>query len=206
MATNYINQISPETTVFDTGKYSPAPKEVPVLPLRDTVLYPHAVLPLTIGRESSVQMIQSLGEEKVIAVAAQRDSSQDNPQPSELYEVGTLAIVHKIIRMPNQSLFIFAEGLRRVLLGPFIQQQPFLKAEIAPLDETAPETTPEAETLQRSVVAIFREVVAASPNLSDELQAMIQAIEEPGRIADFVAGALSSLSTVQRQELLETLD
>jgi ATP-dependent Lon protease len=206
MATNHINQISPEMTVFDAGKYSAAPKEVPVLPLRDTVLYPHAVLPLTIGRESSVELVQSLGEEKVIAVAAQRDSGQDNPRPSDLYEVGTLAIVHKVIRMPNQNLFIFAEGLRRVLLGPFTQQQPFLKAEIASLEETAPETTPELETLQRSVVAIFREVVAASPNLSDELQAMIQTIEEPGRVADFVAGALSSLSTVQRQELLETLD
>src|SRR3954454_14976375 len=101
---------------------SPKPKEtneqrpLPVLPVRDTVLFPHAVLPLTVGRESSVQLINSLGEDKTIIVVAQREARVDSPQPTDLYTVGSLAVVHKVVKMPNQSLFVFAEGLERVRL------------------------------------------------------------------------------------------
>jgi ATP-dependent Lon protease len=87
---------------------------LPILPVRDTVLFPHAVLPLTVGRESSVQLINSLGEDKTIVVVAQREARVDAPQASDLYTVGTLAVVHKVVKMPNQSLFVFAEGLERV--------------------------------------------------------------------------------------------
>jgi ATP-dependent Lon protease len=83
-------------------------RALPVLPVRDTVLFPHAVLPLTVGRESSVQLINSLGEDKTIVVVAQREARVDNPQPSDLYLVGTSAVVHKVVKMPNQSLFVFA--------------------------------------------------------------------------------------------------
>ena len=89
-------------------------RSLPVLPVRDTVLFPHAVLPLTVGRESSVQLINSLGEDKTIIVVAQREARVDNPQPTDLFAVGTLAVVHKVVKMPNQSLFVFAEGLERV--------------------------------------------------------------------------------------------
>ena len=77
---------------------------LPVLPVRDTVLFPHAVLPLTVGRESSVLLINSLGEDKTIVVVAQREARVDSPQPSDLYALGTLAVVHKVVKMPNQSL------------------------------------------------------------------------------------------------------
>ena len=182
------------------------PNEAPVLPVRDTVLFPHAVLPLTIGRESSVQLVNSLGDEKVIAIAAQRDSRTENPEPSDLYEAGTLALVHKVIRMPNQSLFIFAEGLARVRFRAYTQTTPFFKAQLEHLKEVPPEKTPEEEALERNVVVTFQQIVAASPGLSDELQAMVLNIEEPGRLADFVASSLSFFTTAQRQELLETLD
>ena len=103
---------------------STKPKEeetgiLPILPVRDTVLFPHAVLPLTVGRESSVQLINSLGEDKTIVVVAQREARVDAPQASDLYTVGTLAVVHKVVKMPNQSLFVFAEGLERVRLTEF---------------------------------------------------------------------------------------
>src|ERR1041385_6264196 len=87
---------------------------LPILPVRDTVLFPNAVLPLTVGRESSVQLINSLGDDKTIVVVAQREARVDAPQPSDLYTVGMLAVVHKVVKMPNQSLFGFAEGLERV--------------------------------------------------------------------------------------------
>src|SRR2546430_13188420 len=83
---------------------------LPVLPVRDTVLFPHAVLPLTVGRDSSIQLIQSLGEDKTILVVAQRDARLDAPQGADLHAVGTRATVHKVVKMPNQSLFVFTEG------------------------------------------------------------------------------------------------
>ena len=94
---------------------------VPVLPVRDTVLFPHAVLPLTVGRESSIQLIQSLGEEKTILVVAQKDARLDAPEGGDLHGVGTRATVHKVVKMPNQSLFVFTEGNERVRLGEFAQ-------------------------------------------------------------------------------------
>src|ERR1039458_5154825 len=108
---------------------------VPVLPVRDTVLFPHAVLPLTVGRESSIQLIESLGEERAIVVAAQLDPRLDAPKPGDLHTVGTLATVHKIVRMPNQSRFVFTEGVSRVRLVGFVQSEPFMVAEVETLED-----------------------------------------------------------------------
>src|SRR5690348_16335499 len=121
---------------------------VPVLPVRDTVLFPHAVLPLTVGRESSIQLINSLGEEKTILVVAQREARVDAPQPTDLYNIGTLATVHKVVKMPNQSLFGFTEGLQRAKLADFTQLTPFLRANVEPIPDAEPETSPEIEALQ----------------------------------------------------------
>jgi ATP-dependent Lon protease len=110
---------SSEHTSYETTERS-----LPILPVRDTVLFPHAVLPLTVGRDSSVQLINSLGEDKTIVVVAQREARVDSPQPTDLYSIGTLAVVHKVVKMPNQSLFVFAEGLERVRLADFAQLSP----------------------------------------------------------------------------------
>src|SRR3977135_339639 len=139
---------------------NPKPKEeqsgvLPFLPVRDTVLFPHAVLPLTVGRESSVQLINSLGEDKTIVVVAQREARIDSPQPSDLYTVGTLAVVHKVVKMPNQSLFVFAEGLERVRLVEFAQLAPFMQARGEPVPEAIPPQSPELEALQRNVLTLF---------------------------------------------------
>jgi ATP-dependent Lon protease len=112
-----------------SGSESPnTTKALPVLPVRDTVLFPHAVLPLTVGRESSIQLIESLGDQRTIVVVAQRDARQDMPQPEQLHEYGTLATVHKVVKMPNQSRFVFTEGTARVRLTRFSQTEPFLRA------------------------------------------------------------------------------
>jgi ATP-dependent Lon protease len=182
-------------------------KALPVLPVRDTVLFPHAVLPLTVGRESSVQLINSLGEDKTIIVVAQREARVDSPQPSDLYTVGTSAVVHKVVKMPNQSLFVFAEGLERVRLGEFTQLAPFMSAHYSALPEgTAPVLTSEIEALQRNVLTLFQQIVAGSPTLSDELSTVAMNIDEPGRLVDFIASSLPSLSTPDKQDTLETLE
>ncbi|HZO99941.1 MAG TPA: LON peptidase substrate-binding domain-containing protein, partial [Terriglobia bacterium] len=181
-------------------------RSLPVLPVRDTVLFPHAVLPLTVGRESSVQLINSLGEDKTIVVVAQREARVDSPQPTDLYGVGTLAVVHKVVKMPNQSLFVFAEGLERVKLGEFSQLTPFMRATFSSIPEIVPPKTAEIEALQRNVLTLFQQIVAGSPTLSDELSTVAMNIEEPGRLVDFIASSLPSLSTSDKQETLETTD
>jgi ATP-dependent Lon protease len=177
---------------------------IPVLPVRDTVLFPHAVLPLTVGRESSIQLIQSLGEEKTILVVAQRDARLDAPEGSDLHAVGTRATVHKVVKMPNQSLFVFTEGNERVRLGEFTQAQPFMTAHYEIIEEIDPANTPEMEALQRNVVSQFQQIVTSSPTLSDDLQTIAINIDEPGRLSDFIASSLPFLTTSDKQELLET--
>ena len=181
-------------------------KVYPVLPVRDTVLFPHAVLPLTVGRESSIQLIQSLGEDRMIVVVAQRDAHQDTPQPADLHAIGTLATIHKVVKMPNQSLFVFTEGNERVRLSEFLQTAPFMTAAVEAIADVEPEKTPEIEALQRNVLSQFQAIITASPTLSDELQTIALNIDEPGRLVDFIASSLPILGMPDKQELLEMPD
>ncbi len=181
-------------------------RTLPLLPVRDTVLFPHAVLPLTVGRESSVQLINSLGEDKTIVVVAQREARVDSPQPTDLFSVGTLAVVHKVVRMPNQSLFVFAEGLERVKVTEFTQIQPFMRATVDTIPEILAPKNAQIEALQRNVLTLFQQIVAGSPTLSDELSTVAANIEDAGRMVDFIASSLPSLSTRDKQDVLETPD
>jgi ATP-dependent Lon protease len=185
-------------------KEIPGVRRVSVLPVRDTVLFPHAVLPLTVGRESSIQLIESLGEERAIVVVAQLDPRLDSPQPADMHAVGTLATVHKVVRMPNQSRFVFTEGTERVRLLRYTQTEPFMIAEVETLEDMDPEATASAEALVRNVIGQFQQIVAESPTLSDELRTIAANIEEPSRLVDFVASSLPFLTTDDKQQLLET--
>jgi ATP-dependent Lon protease len=190
--------------ILDSSETRPGVRRVPVLPVRDTVLFPHAVLPLTVGRESSIQLIESLGEDRNIAVTAQKDPRLDVPAPEDMHTVGTLATVHKIVRMPNQSRFVFTEGVERVRVIRYIQTEPFMVAEVETLDSQLPEPNSNLEALVRVVIGQFQQIVSESPTLSDELRTIAANIEEPGRLVDFVASSLPFLTTDNKQELLET--
>ncbi len=181
-------------------------RTLPVLPVRDTVLFPHAVLPLTVGRESSVQLINSLGDDKTIVVVAQREARVDTPQPTDLFAVGSLAVVHKVVRMPNQSLFVFAEGLERVKVTEYTQLSPFMRATVESIPEVPVTKNSEIEALQRNVLTLFQQIVAGSPTLSDELSTVAGNIDDAGRMVDFIASSLPSLSTRDKQDVLETPD
>ncbi|MHB8652303.1 MAG: endopeptidase La [Terriglobia bacterium] len=182
--------------------------ELPILPVRDTVLFPNAILPLTVGRESSLKLITELKEEeKFIGVVAQRDPRVDNPQAVDLYQIGTVAFIHKIIKLPSQSLFIFVEGLQRIAIQEVFQTDPYMRARVKTLQDTvAPEKLPDFEALVRSVTSLFQQVVQLSPTLSDDLQTVVMNIEDPGRLSDFIAANLPSLSSTEKQELLESFD
>src|ERR1039457_3615061 len=181
--------ISPSPKTL-SGKDTSAVRRIAVLPVRDTVLFPHAVLPLTVGRESSIQLIESLGEERAIIVVAQLDPRLDSPKPADLHAVGTLATVHKIVRMPNQSRFVFTEGVERVRLVRYSQAEPFMVAEVETLEDAEPAVTSSVEGVVRNVIGQFQQIVSESQTLSDELRTIAANIEEPSRLVDFVASSL----------------
>jgi len=182
--------------------------ELPILPVRDTVLFPNAILPLTVGRESSLRLVNELKEEeRFIGVVSQRDPRVDNPQPVDLFQIGTAAYIHKIIKLPNQSLFVFVEGLQRLAVQEVVQQEPYLRARVKQLPDILPdEKTSDFEALVRSVMSLFQQVVQLSPTLSDDLQTVVMNIDDPGRLSDFIAANLPSLSSTEKQELLESLE
>ena len=181
------------------------PEILAILPVRDTVLFPGAVLPLTVGRESSLALVNSLeGEEKLLGVVAQLDPRIEDPAAADLHKVGTLAKVHKTVKMPNGNVVIFLEGLQRVNVLELIGLRPFLRARVEAQPEITGDVDAELEALQRNAQDLFRDVVSHSPQLSDDLQSVALNIDDPGRLADFIAGTLPSLSTLLRQELIET--
>ncbi len=181
------------------------PEVLPILPVRDTVLFPGAVLPLTVGRESSLALVNALdGEEKQLGVVAQLDPRVEDPAAADLHKVGTLAKVHKTVKMPNGNVVIFLEGLQRIQITELITLRPYLRARVEAQPDTNGETDAELEALQRNAQDLFRDVVSHSPQLSDDLTSVATAIDDPGRLADFIAGTLPSLSTLVRQELIET--
>ena len=181
---------------------------LPILPVRDTVLFPNAILPLTVGRDSSLKLISDLKEDdKFVGVISQRDPRVDNPQPVDLFQIGTVAFIHKIIKLPSQSLFIFVEGLQRIAIEEVTQVEPFLRARVKPLVDITPAgKEPDFDALVRSVMTMFQQVVQLSPTLSDDLQTVVMNIDDPSRLADFIAANLPSLSSSEKQELLESLD
>jgi ATP-dependent Lon protease len=181
------------------------PQTLAVLPVRDTVLFPGAVLPLTVGRESSLALVNALeGEEKLLGVVAQLDPRVEDPAAADLHKVGTLAKVHKTVKMPNGNVVIFLEGLQRIQIVELITLRPYLRARIEAQPDINGEMDAELEALQRNAQDLFRDVVSHSPQLSDDLQSVAMNIDDPGRLADFIAGTLPSLSTLVRQELIET--
>src|ERR1700739_1219332 len=165
------------------------PNQLPILPVRDTVLFPGAVLPLTVGRESSLALINSLqGEEKVLGVVAQHDPRVEDPAAADLHKVGTFAKVHKTVKMPNGNVVIFLEGLQRFQITDLLGLKPFLTAQVEPMPDILWDPDNELEALQRNAQDLFRDVVSHSPQLSDDLQNAAMNIDDPGRLADFIAG------------------
>jgi ATP-dependent Lon protease len=184
------------------------PDVVNVLPLRGTVLFPHAVLPLAAGRAGSVRAIEdAVKTGRIVGAVMQRDPAEEKPTRDSLHGVGTLAIVHKVLKQADGTLRLVAQGLGRFRVLEVIQETPFLRARIEALPDTEPAATDvEVEALVRSVTSLFQKVVALSPTLPDELASVAAGAETAGAHADLVAASLPSLPIALKQELLEALD
>ncbi len=184
------------------------PSELPILPLRDTVLFPNSFMPLAVARESSVRLIDdAIANGKLIAVFTQRDATVEEPGQADLYPVGTATHIHKMFKLPDGSLRLIVQGLSRLTLDEVVSSQPYLRARVsAATEDTNDADGLEVDALARNIKTNFQQVVSLSPLLSDDLQTLAMNITEPGRLADFIASSLSTISTGVKQEVLETLD
>jgi ATP-dependent Lon protease len=184
------------------------PSELPILPLRDTVLFPNSFLPLAVARESSVRLIEeAINGSKLVGVFTQRDASIEEPTQEDMHRIGTATHIHKMFKLPDGSLRLIVQGLSRLQLEAVTVVRPYLRARVSGADDTVREEDRlEIDALQRNIKTNFQHVVSLSPLLSDDLQALAMNITEPGRLADFIASSLATLSTAVKQEVLETVD
>ena len=184
------------------------PDVISVLPLRDTVLFPQAMLPLAAGRESSVKLIEdAVRAGAAIGAFGQLDPALDQPQESDLHRVGTYTSIHKVLRQQDGSVRMAVQGLARIRLLEVVQTQPFLRARVEEVPDILPAPGDlETEALTRNATALFRRIAELSPLLPDEIADAVAQLTHPGRVADAIAASLPSLSTQTKQELLATAD
>ncbi|MBI4636490.1 MAG: endopeptidase La, partial [Candidatus Rokubacteria bacterium] len=179
-----------------------------VLPLRGTVLFPHAVVPLAAGRQSSLRLIEEAAQgDRLIGAVCQRDPAEDTPGREGLHAVGTLALIHKVLRQSDGTMRLVAQGLGRIRIVEIVEETPFLRARVETVgDESAGAEDVEVAALMRSAGALFKKVVSLSPTLPDELANVADGAEGPGALADLIAASLPTQPLAVRQELLETID
>jgi ATP-dependent Lon protease len=184
------------------------PPDLPVLPLRDTVLFPNSFMPLAVAREASVRLVEEASASgRLIGVFTQREASVEEPMQEDLYPVGTVTHIHKMFKLPDGSLRLIVQGLARVTLDHIVHARPYLRAVVTLADDQLrDEDHLEIDALQRNIKSNFQQVVSLSPLLSDDLQTLAANITDPGKLADFIASSLATIGTAIKQEILSTLD
>jgi ATP-dependent Lon protease len=181
------------------------PGELPVLPLKETVVFPQSMTPLAIGQERSIKLVEdAVDGERLLALVTVKDSEAEQPDWDDLYEVGTAAVIHKMIRVPDGTLRILVQGLRRIRLERRLRDDPYLIGEfVEVVDET--DDSPEVEALTRNVQMLFGRVIASVPYLPDELELAAANVDDPGALSYLVASTLR-IKTDEKQQLLELTD
>jgi ATP-dependent Lon protease len=181
------------------------PDALPVLPLRDSVPFPEALMPLAIGQERSIKLVNDvLAGARMLVMVASRESEDEEPRPDDLYRVGVAGVVARMLKVPDGSLRILVHGAQRVVLDDFIATDPYLIARI----EEAPDVvvpSPELEALHRNVQATFSRIIEEVPYLPEELQIAVANLDDASELAHMIAGALR-LKTEEKQALLEERD
>ena len=177
--------------------------DLPVLPLRGIVVYPMMWLPLTIGQERSIQLVEdSLPQSRIIALVTSKDESIEEPSPDEIYEIGTAAQVHRVLKAPDGTIRLAVQGLERIRLKEYIQEKPYLRARVEVLPETLEEGL-ELDGTARAVQDLFRRLVELDGQMPDELAVMAANVENARQLAYLVASSMR-LEMNSSQEILET--
>lgn len=182
-----------------------SPETYPVMPLRNTVLFPQQVIPTYIGRERSLRLIDELPEgKKLLVVVAQEDGAQENPTTDELYSWGTLAMVLKVFDMPDNSKSAIIQGIDRVKVLSYTEEEPYFKGAVQRIEEQEVEGL-ESEAMAKTIRTVFEDLVKVAPYLTEEHSGVLSSISKPGRLADRVI-SLVTIPTGEKQEILEEMD
>jgi ATP-dependent Lon protease len=184
------------------------PPELPVLPLRDTVLFPNSFMPLAVARESSVRLIEeAIADHRVVGVFTQIEPGIEEPTQADLYPVGTATHIHKMFKLPDGTLRLIVQGQARLHLDEVYETKPYIRARVRQAEEGIREGDRlEIDALQRNIKNNFQQVVSLSPLLSDDLQALAGSISDPGKLTDFIASSLTTIPTTTKQQVLGMLD
>lgn len=175
----------------------------PLLPLRDVVVFPHMIVPLFVGRERSVNALESaMKHEKAIFMAAQKNAQKDDPKEEDIYSIGTLGTIIQLLRLPDNTVKVLVEGKKRARIRNFITDDEFFVVEVEEYGEEKAERTPKIEALTRSVIETFESYAKVSKKIPQELIGTVSAIDEPERLADIVASHLN-IKLEEKQKLLE---
>lgn len=186
---------------------NPVPSSIPVLPLRDVVVYPHMVIPLFVGREKSIKALEAaMVDNKQIFLVAQRKSANDDPSPQDLFNVGTISSVLQLLKLPDGTVKVLVEGEQRAKVESYSLDNGYMAAVSQGLQEVSESLKPqEIEILTRSLMSQFEQYIKLNKKIPPEVLSSLTGIEEPGRLADTIAAHLS-LKIDDKQELLETVD
>ena len=184
------------------------PATLPVLPLKETVVFPQSMTPLAIGQERSVRLIDDVvAGDRLLALVTARTRRSRRPGWDDIYEIGTVAIVHKMIKVPDGTLRILVQGLQRdPARGAHLRRPVPRRPSSRRVPGRASSETPEVEALTRNVQGLFARIIGLAPYLPEELQLAAANVDDPSALAHLVASTLRTIKTEERQEILETVD
>lgn len=184
------------------------PSELNLLPLRDSVVYPMLIAPLSVGRPQSVQLIdESVAvNNRIIGVVAQRDPTVEVPSPEDIYSFGCAVIIRTLVKMPD-GIRLIVQGVSRFRIVEILQTEPYLRAKVEVIEEqpVRPEQSDEVEALRRTIASLFDRSISLSPQLPDELRSLTQAVQEPNVMADLIAAHMT-FAVEDKQRILEAVD
>jgi len=182
------------------------PKKIPLLPIRDIVVFPHMVLPLFVGREMSIKAIEvALEGNRMIFLTSQKDINIENPSPSDLYSVGTVGLIMRMLKLPDGRIKILVQGVARAKTMKFLQKDPFYQVEIKTFPDVALSVNLETEALMRNVKEQIEKLVSFGKVILPDIMVVIENVDDPGKLAD-LAVANMGLKVEQAQEILEITD
>lgn len=181
------------------------PEELAILPLKHGVIYPNAIMPITVGQERSIKLIDdALVKDKIIGIVSMKNPESDLPTPEDLYPMGCSAVILKMTKLPENHMGVIVQGQSRIIIGEYTQTTPYLKAKVEIIKEELKKDV-EIEALMVSIKSLFRRAVELAPQIPSEVGVLVASMEDPRSLADFIASNFN-ISVAEKQEILELID
>jgi ATP-dependent Lon protease len=193
---------APEPSSSSEPERLEIPGTLPVLPLRDTVVFPDTMIPLTIGQDRSIRLIDDvLASDRLLMMVTSKNAELETPAPADLFAVGTVGLAHKMVKLPDGTMRILVQGLQRAQVVQYVSEQPYLVADIERMEDVPSEGV-QIDALRAGLLNVFSKIVGLVPYLPEELQMAAANVEDPGALA-FLIGSTMRIKTEDKQQLLE---